>query len=389
MKTYKRDRDWVQDYFFLIVPKPLKDELLSSWLTRMAIEHRRPLSEFISLFIRHEGSAIVRTDMDFLYNEKLFQHLVQKSHLSKKEIFNLSLRCEEGYLYTCDEHDLYPPLQIRKLTDKRMHHGLMYCPQCLAEDEIPYFRKQWRYHSLNICTKHWSLHRVMCGKCYSKIEFSKIKHFKELCICHKCGNDLRKSMVAPLESNFEYAIKATKWFEDGLKRGYFIINQEKIRSVFVFESFKYLRYLLDKKEKLVLKNLPLMDEYKTICSKLEHYNSKKNLSIKKELILTSMVYFLFQNYPNNLTEFAVSNKLTHREFVHGFQDMPFWYKKMIDELIPIQNKIGREISESEVIGAIQYLKTKGEVINQKNVADIVGCHFTIHKGFVKIFKECK
>lgn len=229
--------------------------------------------------------------------------------------------------------------------------------------------------------------RDRCWKCYSKIELSKIKHYQELCICHKCENDLRTGMVVSLESNYEYATKATKWFENGLKRGYFTINKKKIRSVFVFESFKYLRYLMDRKQRLVLKNFPLINEYKTICSKLDHYHSKKNLSIKKELILTSMVYFLFQNYPNNLTEFALSNKLTHREFVHGFKDMSFWYKKMIDELIPIQNKIGREISESEVIGAMQYLKKKGKVVNQKNVADIVGCHFTIHKGFVLSYKN--
>lgn len=74
MKKIKRNKDWVQDYFFLIVPRPLKDELLSSWLMRMSIEYKRNLSEFISLFIWHEGNAISRTDIDFLYNEKLFNH---------------------------------------------------------------------------------------------------------------------------------------------------------------------------------------------------------------------------------------------------------------------------------------------------------------------------
>ncbi|MFA7569991.1 MAG: TniQ family protein [Sulfurimonadaceae bacterium] len=389
MKEIKRNKDWIQDYFFLIVPKPLKDELLSSWLTRMAKEHRRLLSEFISLFIRHDGSAIARTDIDFLYNEELFEHLVQKSHLSYKGIFNLSLRSEEGYLYTCSEHDLYPPLQIRKLTDKRMHNGLMYCPQCLAEDNVPYFRKQWRYHSINVCTKHRVLLLDRCLKCHSKIELSKIKHFKELSICHKCENDLRLGMYTYLESNFEYAIQATKWFENGLKNGYFIINQEKVYSVFVFGSFQYLRCLLDKKEKLVLNYFPLIDEYKRICSNLEHYNFKENLSIKKELMLTSMVYSLFQNYPYNLIEFALSNKLTHRAFVHRIKDIPFWYKKMIDELIPICNNIGREISESEVRGAIKYLKSTGKVVNQKNVGGILGCHLSLHRGFISIYKSLK
>lgn len=47
------------------------------------------------------------------------------------------------------------------------------------------------------------------------------------------------------------------------------------------------------------------------------------------------------------------------------------------------------ITESEVIGAIKYLKQKGVTVNQLNVANVVGCHFTVHKEFVKIYKRVK
>ena len=62
---------------------------------------------------------------------------------------------------------------------------------------------------------------------------------------------------------------------------------------------------------------------------------------------------------------------------------------MIDKIVPIENKIGREISESEVIGAIKYLESMDERVNIINVADIVGCHPSIHKGFNKIYKSLK
>ena len=97
----KRDTSWIQDYFFLIVPQPFKDELLSSWLTRVAIEHKRKLSIFfLSLYVKKEGNSISRTDLDYLYDEKLFDALVNKSNLTKKDIFKMSLRSEEGYLYS-------------------------------------------------------------------------------------------------------------------------------------------------------------------------------------------------------------------------------------------------------------------------------------------------
>ena len=62
---------------------------------------------------------------------------------------------------------------------------------------------------------------------------------------------------------------------------------------------------------------------------------------------------------------------------------------MIGKIVPIENKIGREISESEVLGAIEYLKNIGERVNIINIAEIVGCHPSIHKGFNKIYKSLK
>ena len=55
--------------------------------------------------------------------------------------------------------------------------------------------------------------------------------------------------------------------------------------------------------------------------------------------------------------------------------------------MPIENKKGREIVESEVLGAIKYLESIGERVNIINVAEIVGCHFSIHKGFNTIYKK--
>ena len=101
------------------------------------------------------------------------------------------------------------------------------------------------------------------------------------------------------------------------------------------------------------------------------------------------IYHLFQNFPNNFNDFIVLNKLTYKEFTHGLNYIPFWYGNLISELIPKQNKIGRKINESEVLGAIKYLKNIGERVNIINIAEIVGCHATIHKGFNKIYKNLK
>jgi hypothetical protein len=386
MAKQKRNTNWVQEYFFLFIPPPLPDELLSSWLTRVAHEHARRLPNFLTLFVKREGSRITSTDLDFQYNEQLFQVLAQKSGLNEKTIYKMSLRNEEGYLFTCN-NCLYPPKQIRKLTDKRTHFGLMYCPQCLQEDKIPYFRKQWRYYFYNACPKHNIYLTDRCWKCYKPIKLSKLEIKQDLSFCAHCGYDLKNTITIPLQQKEQYGLNAIDWFKRGLKSGYFIINNQKINSLIIFQSFTKLSTLLDKKEDLSLESFPLIYQYKNVCKDLLKYASKKVLPIKKDFLLTSMVYYIFQNYPNNLISLTNNNGLTHRDFVHGFKDIPFWYKSEIDTHIPMLNTIGREITQLEVVETIKYLKRLNINITQEEVAKVLGCHYTINKSFKKIYKK--
>jgi hypothetical protein len=388
VKKQKRNQKWVQEYFFLVVPLPKKDELLSSWLLRLAFAHERIMTTFISLFIKQDGSKISAIDIDFRYYDELFDVIATKSNLDKKQILQMSLRSEEGYLYHCNDC-LYPPKQIRKLLDKRTHNGLLYCPKCLKEDEIPYWRKHWRYWFYNACTKHNVFLTDRCWVCYEPIKLYKMQNTDGVVYCGKCGNDLRDTVSVNVSKRYNYGMEAIRWFENGLQNGYLMIGEEKVHSLWIFESATRLQWLLDRKDDLVLDGFPLLDEYKQLCKELDNYNSKKAKAVYKDFLLNAMIYFLFQDFPKNLLDFARQNNLTYREFTHGFKEIPFWYKEMIGELIPMQNKIGREISESEVIGAINYLKSIGVQVTKVEVANIVGCHYSIHKGFAKIYHSIK
>ena len=162
-----------------------------------------------------------------------------------------------------------------------------------------------------------------------------------------------------------------------------------IHSIYIFNSFKRFVYLIDTAEKLILDDFPLINQYKEVCKKIKMYNSKKASLIYKDFYLTSMIYFLFQNYPYNFKKFAKDNNVTYRDFFHSLKDTSFWYKNLIFDLIPMENKKGREIAESEVLGAIKYLESIGKRVHIINVAEIVGCHPSIHKGFNKIYKKIK
>jgi hypothetical protein len=354
----------------------------------MAHAHYMYPTTFLNLHIKNtRENSYTRKDLDFYNNQEFFDLLGMKSILSKEEIHKMSLRSQEGYLFI--NQGLYPPHQIRRLIDKRTHYGLMYCPKCLHEDEIPYFRKKWRYFFYTACPKHKIFLTDRCWHCYRPIKLMQSKVNSDLKFCSHCRADL--SLTETYQDNLpdKYGLEAIKWFEEGLDRGYFEINRQKVWSVMFFHIFCRLYYLLDIGQNLVLKDFSKLNKYKNICKKHEVYNSKKASAIYKTFYVNSIIYHLFQNFPFNFLDFIESNHLTHREFTHNFQYIPFWYEDILKELVPKQNKIGREISESEVKGAIRYLKSKGQIVNQLNVAEIIGCHSTIHKGFKILYKELK
>lgn len=380
-----KHKGWVAGYDFLIIPQPQPDELLSSWLTRTAFAHGYPLTTFISLFVKHDGSALSRTDIDFRFDPDLFDVLALKSGIATIRINALSLRSEEGYLFESN-NGLYPPKQIRILKDKRTHYGLMFCPKCLAEDTHPYYRKQWRYHFYNACTKHKVFLIDRCGSCHERVRITKMKISDTIALCSKCGRDLRLTSTHRIPDSL-YGIEAIEWFEKGLVNGYFTVCDVQIHSLFIFQVHTIFSALLNKGERLNLAAFPMIDHYIALCKKEGYYHSKKATPIYKNFYLNAMVYYLLQNFPVHLKHFATDNNLTHRDFTHGFKRMPFWYQCMIDKAVPMQNKVGREISESEVIGAINYLHNRGEKVTQESVAWVVGCHFTIHKQFVSLYKK--
>ncbi|MGE4396253.1 MAG: TniQ family protein [Sulfurimonas sp.] len=366
--------------------KPLPNELLSSWLTRTAFAHYMKTTTFLNLYIMNRRNALVRKDLDFYNDEHFFEILYKKSKWAKEDILALSIRSEEGFLYDCNDC-LVVPHQIRKPTYKRSNYGMLYCPKCLAEDKIPYWRKKWRYSYYTACPKHKIFLTDRCWGCGERIRIVKMLLAESVVYCSKCGKDLRLTSSSKVPDKYQDGLDAIKWFDAALERGYFEIGKQKVWSVLFFHIHNRLQNLMDRKEDLVLEGFDMIDEYKQLCSKLENYDSKKASPTYKAFFLNAMVYYIFQDFPNNFIKFIKKNKLIHRDFTHGLKEVPFWYEKMLEKYIPKQNKMGREITKEEVLGAIKYLRSLNKKVTQEEVAKLVGCHFTINKGFKKIYQS--
>lgn len=184
--------------------KPLPDELLSSWLVRLAHGHGLKLQSFCSLVFGRDKS-IWNRDIDKQAPEWLIVQLAEHTGTSIDETLQTTLKAYEGILYEHHQSNGNTKwiLPLGVYHRARHSHGLQFCPHCLNEDVEPYFRKRWRLAFSIICTKHQCYLLDACPQCDSPIAPHRsdmqaktlYPHGALRVCCWKCGFDLRTSLV--------------------------------------------------------------------------------------------------------------------------------------------------------------------------------------------------
>jgi TniQ len=184
--------------------KPLPDELLSSWLIRIAHGHGLKAQTFCHLVFGGKRQVWNR-DIDRLSPAWLIEELIVRTGTPEHIARNTTLRAYEGWLYQHFRTGgiLSWLLVLEMYHRKRTGFGMQFCPQCLQADAIPYFRKRWRVAFNLICPKHRVRLLDRCPRCNSGIEFHRIEQGKPkvfvaepLSTCHSCGYDLRNAEPA-------------------------------------------------------------------------------------------------------------------------------------------------------------------------------------------------
>lgn len=180
-------------------PKPLPDELLSSWLVRIARANGLKLQTFCVQVFGHERQLWNR-DIDRLAPAWLLRSLAQHTGTPLRRVVDTTLLRYQGLLY-----ERKPATgQLRWILCAGMYHrkrqafGTLYCPKCLAEDAEPYFRTRWRVAVLCHCAHHGVELLDRCPRCEAPVALHRQELGKPQSVesgpmsgCHICGTDLR------------------------------------------------------------------------------------------------------------------------------------------------------------------------------------------------------
>lgn len=173
-------RGWPVD----VAPAP--GELLSSWLHRLALANGVPARYFGRVLGLRGADWSTRLDRDL--PEHVLGLLVGQTQVPAADIAGLAL-----------VPDPLARLRLRSLTESQARHAsgpqvtrLQYCPACLREDHIPYFRRGWTLATRVSCFRHGCQLRDTCPACGGGVVPSRQDWLVPQQICVWCGGDLRK-----------------------------------------------------------------------------------------------------------------------------------------------------------------------------------------------------
>lgn len=201
--TQAHDRLWPIRY------KPLPDELLSCWLVRLAHGHGMKVQTFCHA-IFGKRLQVWNRDIDRLAPPWLLDELSLRTGTPYSAVAGTTLRTYEGMLYRKfrTAGPLHWILVLQMYHRKRLGFGLQYCPSCLSEDAMPYFRKRWRVALNTVCNVHRTLLQDRCPNCEAavaahRIDFSRFESAEDATVpfCHQCNFDLR---IAPAVEPVSY-----------------------------------------------------------------------------------------------------------------------------------------------------------------------------------------
>jgi hypothetical protein len=178
----------------LFVDGPLEDELLSSWITRLARGNRvknHTLSN--SLF---PGVQIWNRDVDWSASAGITEVLAAETGIAPERASATCLKHFEGHLF--DHHRPNARTQwVRPVGvwhRRRLAPGLQFCPRCLQEDgEKPYFRRMWRLGLVAVCVRHGCILKERCPSCGEPASPHRTPIEGVICACWRCGFDFRNT----------------------------------------------------------------------------------------------------------------------------------------------------------------------------------------------------
>jgi hypothetical protein len=182
-------------------PRPEADELLSSWMIRLAHANGHKVQPFYRFWLGSIAQPLWARDVDRSIDGSVVVELAERTGIPAATLEQATLRSFESTVFNSftERGHLSWLMPLGIFHRDRRRAGLMCCPACLKGDREPYFRKTWRLSLSVACVRHGVLLVEQCAHCKATIQPHRADHRNRswlpagitLAHCWNCHSDLR------------------------------------------------------------------------------------------------------------------------------------------------------------------------------------------------------
>jgi len=302
---------------------PEEDEILSSWIFRLARSHKMKPFTFAKYGL--EVPDLWNRDFDKFYNQKLIDVLTTLTPLSHCKITSLHLISYQDIIFNSKINSAFTEGILNVGVEHRMRNnkGLLACPLCLSKKQ--YYKKSWRLLSSIVCTDCRCNLIDECPDCKMPIVFQRLDIGKKdlylekpMYLCWNCNNDLRKdyTVIDKNSNSFKYQKYINNTIQDGFNK----------HTQYSFEYFNVLFSILRKSRSGSTKFFRLREAFsKEFGIKSEMFTAHKfelSLNLRRELL--PLIYELLLDLNNNFVPFCKNHFIRFSDIRSDGVNLPFW-----------------------------------------------------------------
>ena len=319
--------------------RPLHDELLSSWLIRIAHSHQQKIYTFYRSELK-ENPRIWNIDIDNTIRPEVLKLIAERCNTTIKKVIDCTLLSYEGTLFlkrnSSGINKWILPLGIYHT--KRKKAGLMYCASCLAKDDTPYYRKKWRLSISLVCVTCGVWLKDRCGNCGQVVCFIRndigrknIVPNKSISICFNCSFDLKNSVVQVAEPYWIQKQKTLyKYIDEGCTEN---LNYSHL----YFDVLNQVIKVIDSEQERILSlKIALAKDAEIKTAYIKNYSSEtfgyKGVSDRANIL--KMVFLLLEDWPINFISYCNKAKMRSSSLFKDVNDqetIPYWYYSIVKE----------------------------------------------------------
>lgn len=354
----------------LVRSRPLghgaEEESMTSWLLRLASGNgfrsygellayeRQKLSGMAALDVNPQRWDLPRCMLEI----SLLPESLIAQHSLDQELASLTSSASNG---SC--RWILTSLSVTQ-RDRTSRHA--YCAQCLSEDPVPYWRRQWRLSTTTVCPRHGVLLVDVCPQCGTAMCISPSRDLA-LDRCHGCLFHLRQARTAtpvdqactwrtrsPSEltpSDLPVTLSFSHLWWDGVRVLLSVFTQKRVR--------------------LKLSNLTLPGTLIADLAALapDRRPGFDGLPVKTRHELLYLVQLVTQDWPRSFVEYMSEAGVTAADFLLSEISMPYWLEKVVK--VDLNRKRYR-LTVAEVRSAEALLRSRSAAVSKISVKRLLG-----------------